>query len=82
MTRQNEIFIKNLKNFNKRELINMITEFVEYHEKLKEENTILLDNARELTSYVGRLEITVKTIMEVYNNEKSNIKRLAERYIR
>ena len=67
MTRQNEIFIKNLKNYNKRELINMITEFVEDHEKLKEENTNLLDFAREQTNYVERLEITIKTLMEVYN---------------
>lgn len=67
MTRQNEIFIKNLKNYNKRELINMISEFIEDHEELEKENANLIDFAREQSNYVERLEITIKTIMEVNN---------------
>ena len=67
MTRANEIFIKNLKHYNKREIINMITEFIEEHEKLEEHNKNLLDFVREQSNYVERLEITIKTIMEVNN---------------
>lgn len=70
MTRANEIFIKNLKHYNKREIINMITEFIEEHEKLEEHNKNLLDFVREQSNYVERLEITIKTIMEVNNKWK------------